>query len=268
MTTGGMAALAWQALHPLILTALWDSADQRDSLRHRIYRTALFIATTTFGPSVAAQAAVDRVRAIHAQVRGITPDGRPYAGDDPHLLTFIHITEVYCCVMAYDTLVRPMSMRERNSYVAETACVALALGAKDVANDWAELLAALQTYGPDMASGTRPLALLRLLHSMTCHPLSHAATDRAMEKLQLALGGQTKDIPMHHVMQAASTVLPDHVLALYGLTLDPQQTAAAKSALRAVVPTMRWALRDGVATQARRRTRVLEPSRPKSDSIP
>ena len=34
------------------------------------------------------------MRAVHERVRGIAPDGRPYAANDPHLLRWVHLAEL------------------------------------------------------------------------------------------------------------------------------------------------------------------------------
>lgn len=254
MMTGGIGALLLQALHPLALAAVWDYSDFRDDLRGRLHRTALFIATTTYGPTASAQAIVDRVRAIHAQVRGTAPDGRAYSADDPHLLRFIHVAEVYCFVTAYDWLVRPLHLAERNAYVAEMARVPLALGASVVPQDWAGLLAQLESYRPELEGGARPQAILRMLRGMARHAQSLPATEAAVQRLQTALGARLHDVPLQLMMTAATALLPPWAQQLYGLpTPRPLQLAPTRAALRTAVPLMRWALRDGVAAQARSR---------------
>ena len=257
MMTGGVAALMLQALHPLALAAVWDYSDFRADLRGRLHRTALFIAITTYGPSTAAQAAVDRVRAIHARVRGIAPDGQPYAADDPHLLTFIHIAEVYCFAMAYDALVSPLSGAQRDLYVAEMSRVPLALGAQNVPHDWTGLLASLETYRSELRGGPRPQAILRLLRGMASHPQSRPATLSAVERLLTVLGGRMNEVAVKIMVQAAAALLPHPARDLYGLHAAPAlQASAIQSVLRTCVPVMRWALHDGVAAQARRRVGV------------
>lgn len=266
MMTGGIGALLLQALHPLALAAVWDYSDFRDDLRGRLHRTALFIATTTYGPSAAAQGVVERVRAIHAQVRGTAPDGRSYSADDPHLLSFIHVAEVYSFVTAHDWLMpansagtqptgpAALSLRERDAYVAEMARVPLALGATEVPRDWAGLLAQLESYRPELEGGARPQAILRMLRGMSRQPLGQSATESAMQRLQAALGGRLSAVPLHLMMTAATSLLPPWAQQLYALPAPhPLQLAPTRAALRTAVPLMRWALRDGVAAQARKR---------------
>ncbi len=266
MMTGGIGALLLQALHPLALAAVWDHSDFRDDLRGRLHRTALFIATTTYGPCAAAQDAVERVRAIHAQVRGVAPNGRSYSADDPHLLSFIHVAEVYSFVTAYDWLMpahsagsRPtgpaaLSLHERDAYVAEMARVPLALGATEVPHNWAGLLAQLESYRPELEGGPRPQAILRMLRGMSRQPPGQSAAESAMRRLQTALGGRLSAVPLHLMMTAATALLPPWAQPLYALPAPhPLQLAPTRTALRTAVPLMRWALRDGVAAQARLR---------------
>ena len=49
---------------------------------------------TTYGSAADAQREIDAVRAVHRRVAGTAPDGRPYTASDPHLLTWVHISEV------------------------------------------------------------------------------------------------------------------------------------------------------------------------------
>ena len=249
MMTGGVAALLLQALHPLALAAVWDWSDFRADLRGRLHRTALFIATTTYGPAQAAQRAVDRVRAIHAHVHGIAPDGRPYAANDPHLLTFVHAAEIYCFAAAFDWLVRPLAAAERDAYVAEMARVPLALGAVDVPRDWAGLIATLCAYEPELQGGERAQTILQLLRSM--------GSDGPRTP-----SGRLHELPAALMVQAACSLIPERARRLYALPAPNRlELGSVRAVLRAAVPLMRWALQDGVAAQARRRVGADGPTR-------
>src|SRR3546814_17411211 len=59
--------------------------------------------------------------------------GSAYAADDPELLTWVHVTEMASFLRGYAHYCRsdlPQQVRDR--YFRETACVAEALGARDV----------------------------------------------------------------------------------------------------------------------------------------
>ncbi|WP_042377299.1 oxygenase MpaB family protein [Streptacidiphilus melanogenes] len=129
MFVGGLSALLLQTLHPLAMAAV----DQHSAYRHspwgRLQRTSVFLATTTYGTAPDAQAAVDRVRSVHAEVHGAAPDGRRYDATDPHLLEWVHLAEIRCFLAAYRRYgAEPLTPRQEDGYVADTARVARALG--------------------------------------------------------------------------------------------------------------------------------------------
>ncbi|MCW2686118.1 MAG: hypothetical protein JWR37_1008, partial [Mycobacterium sp.] len=101
MFVGGLRALLLQSLHPLAMAGVAGHSDYRGDPWGRLQRTSTFLAVTTYGPAADAQRAVDRVRGIHQQVRGVAPDGRPYHATDPHLLEWVHIAEVDSFLLAH-----------------------------------------------------------------------------------------------------------------------------------------------------------------------
>src|SRR3954470_13336719 len=82
MMVGGVAALLLQMLHPAVLAGVWDHSNFREDMLGRLRRTARFIALTSYASRPDAEAAIARVRAIHARVTGTLPDGTPYRADD------------------------------------------------------------------------------------------------------------------------------------------------------------------------------------------
>jgi uncharacterized protein (DUF2236 family) len=123
-----------------------------------------------------------------------------------------------------------------------------------VPRDWAGLLAQLESYRPELEGGARPQAILRMLRGMARSPQSLPATESAVQRLQAALGGRLQAVPLHLMMTAATALLPPWAQQLYGLPAPrPLQLAPTRAALRTAAPLMRWALRDGVAAQARKR---------------
>jgi len=57
----------------------------------QLRRTARFIALTTYGGREEALGAIERVRHIQGQVRGVLPNGVRYSVIDPDLLTWVHL---------------------------------------------------------------------------------------------------------------------------------------------------------------------------------
>ena len=86
MFVGGLRALLLQLLHPLAMAGVAEHSDYRRHPDRRLARTAVFVATTTYGTTEEAEAAFAMVRRVHETVVGTAPDGRPYAANDPHLV--------------------------------------------------------------------------------------------------------------------------------------------------------------------------------------
>jgi len=153
MFIGGIRALLLQSLHPLAMAAVDQHSGFRGDPWGRLQRTSTFLAETTFGTEEMAQRAVDIVHAVHKRVIGIAPDGRPYEANDPHLLLWVHIVEVDSFLSAFDRYGRrSLTPEERDTYVAQTAHVARALGAEEPPTSTAELAACLDRFLPELES--------------------------------------------------------------------------------------------------------------------
>ena len=151
---GGLRALLLQSLHPLAMAGVAGHSGYRGDPWGRLARTSTFLAFTTFGAEEDAQAMVDRVRAAHDRVRGKTPDGRPYRASDPHLLTWVHIAEADSFLAAHQRYgERPLDAAGADEYVAQSARVALALGAVEVPRTTSELVEYLDRYRPELEAG-------------------------------------------------------------------------------------------------------------------
>ncbi len=151
MMVGGIGSLMLQALHPRALAAVWDHSNFRHDLTGRLGRTAYFIAATTFGPEDLAQEVIDRVNRIHAQIRGIMPDGRTYQANEPELVEWVHMAEVHCFLQAYQSLsTRPLGPVEANRYLREVGRSGLALGARTVPETLDELASGLAARRSDL----------------------------------------------------------------------------------------------------------------------
>ncbi|MGL4964897.1 MAG: oxygenase MpaB family protein, partial [Inquilinus sp.] len=117
MMVGGVAALLLQMLHPAVLAGVWNHSNFRTDMRGRLRRTARFIALTTYGGREEAEATIERVRAIHSRVRGVLPDGSPYAANDASLLAWVHLAETTCFLDAWIRYAEPgMSVADQDRY--------------------------------------------------------------------------------------------------------------------------------------------------------
>jgi uncharacterized protein (DUF2236 family) len=164
MFIGGLRALLLQSLHPEAMAAVAGHSGYKSDPWGRLARTSTFLAVTTFGTAQDAQEAVDRVRAIHERVRGTTPDGVRYRASDPRLLRWVHVAEVDSFLTAHRWYgVGPLDARDADTYVAQTAEVARALGAQEVPTTVVELRAAIQAFRPELVATPAALDTARFL---------------------------------------------------------------------------------------------------------
>ena len=236
MMTGGLSSLILQALHPRALAAVWDHSSFRTQLRGRLGRTALFVATTTYGGTAAALQAIERVNRIHAQIRGTLPDGTPYVANEPELIRWVHLGETTSFLRAYQDLsLQALSPAQQDRYFWEMTRVGQRLGAQDLPETRHQALAQLQAYRPDLRVDERTRETICLIENYPCAP-----SERPLVTL---------------MVRAAFQMLPDWALDL----LQRQRTcavdqAAVRTALQGMGASLAWAFADtGVAARARQR---------------
>lgn len=239
MMIGGVTALLMQMLHPSALAGVWDHSNFREDMGGRLRRTAGFIAWTTFGPTEAALARIERVTTIHEQVRGRTPDGRPYAATDPRLLTWVHVCEVSSFLAASLRYRQPMPPAEQDRYFAETAEIARRLGARDV-----------------------PTSRVAVADYFRAIRAELKADARTREVAQAILSAQPQGFVGEKVgrlfMDAAVDLLPDWARSMHGLHVPTHRRVQAAVAVPAAARVMRWSLRNNAETRARRRVASLD----------
>jgi uncharacterized protein (DUF2236 family) len=236
MMTGGLSSLMLQALHPRALAAVWDHSSFKTQLQARLGRTALFVATTTYGGTAAAMQTIERVNRIHAQIRGTLPDGRPYVANEPELIRWVHLGETTSFLRAYQALsLQPLASAQQDQYFAEMAKVGQLLGAQDLPQTRHQALTQLQNYRSDLQVNDRTRETLHLIENYPCSPL-----DRPLVKL---------------IVKAAFHQLPDWALNM----LERERAcmleqAAVRTGLQGMGASLAWAFADtGVAARARQR---------------
>lgn len=140
LLAGGVRALLLQTMHPLAMAGVAEHSTYREDPLGRLARTAAYLGTVVYGTVDDARAAVAAVRAVHERVVGIAPDGRPYAANDPHLLTWVHHTLVDSMLRAYRRYGNgQLTDAEADRYVAEWAVVCDLFGAEPAATSVDEL---------------------------------------------------------------------------------------------------------------------------------
>jgi uncharacterized protein (DUF2236 family) len=224
MFAGGIRALLLQSLHPLAMAAVAGHSGYRGDPWGRLQRTSYFLAVTTFGRASDADEAVARVRAVHRQVAGTAPDGRPYAASDPHLLTWVHIAEADSFLRAHSRFgVQPLDQAGRDGYVADMAEIGARLGVPDPPRTEAELAGRIRQYRAELASTAEARAAARFL--LVNPPLPVIARP-----------------PYGLLAAAAVSLLPGWARWPLRLPLLPVTEAAViRPAGRAVVQAIRWA---------------------------
>lgn len=151
MFIGGIRALLLQSLHPLAMAAVDQHSGYQGDPWGRLQRTSGFLAETTFGTEAAAKRAIETVRAVHENIVGVAPDGRPYAANDPHLLLWVHIAEVDSFLRAHDRYGKnPLTPDQRDGYVAQMASIARDLGTEEPPQTVAELAESLERFRPEL----------------------------------------------------------------------------------------------------------------------
>ncbi len=113
MFPGGISALLLQSLHPSAMAGVAGHSGYKGDPWGRLQRTSHYLAVTTFGTIADAEESIAQVRSVHRFVRGTDERGRPYSADDPHLLRWVHVAEIWSFLTAYQALRRRAADRRR-----------------------------------------------------------------------------------------------------------------------------------------------------------
>ncbi|WP_447529736.1 oxygenase MpaB family protein [Vreelandella sp. TE19] len=232
MMCGGISALLLQMLHPLALAGVWDHSNFRHDMVGRLRRTSDFIATTSFGTFEQAEEAIARVRRVHAHVRGQAADGRPYAADDPDLLTWVHVAEMSRFMAGHLLYRNPnLSAADQDRYFFETACIAEALGARDVPDSKAAVETYLEAKRSELVFDERTRDVVKVLLAA---PPRH---------LILRPGGAL-------FMRAGIDLLPEWAARQLELDMPKLQRRLVRASIKGAMPLISRAVRSGAYRRA------------------
>ena len=161
---GGIRSLLLQTLHPLAMAGVDQHSNYREDPRGRLNRTGRFVAATTFGSTATAMQAMEVVKSVHESVQGVDAKGRPYAASDPHLLRWVHITQVDSFLEAFR---RHGSCRltdaEEDQYLLESAVVSRGLGATHLPETVDRLRDCLDDYRSELETTPAATKAVRFL---------------------------------------------------------------------------------------------------------
>jgi uncharacterized protein (DUF2236 family) len=166
-SVGGLRALLLQALHPVAMDGVARNSEFRVEPWPRLFRTAAYVDTLTFGTRREALRAVRRVRGLHRRLGGTEETtGRTYRVDEPDLLLWVHC----CSVDSLLSVARRAGVRltdaDADRYVAEQVTAATLIGVPE--DDVPDSVATLERYFADqrpllVASGPAREALRLIL---------------------------------------------------------------------------------------------------------
>lgn len=164
MLIGGVRALLMQTLHPRAMAGVAEHSQYRTDPTGRLWRTARYVGTTTFGTTAEATAAIRGVQRVHDRVAGTTPDGQAYSANDPHLLAFVQATLVESFAVTRDRFgTGRLSPAQLDRYVAEQARIADLFGADAFPTSWAGLNGWMADIRPELRATPAAREAVRFL---------------------------------------------------------------------------------------------------------
>lgn len=241
-----LVVLAWpraillQLAHPLVAAGVAEHSSFRGgptAAAARLRATVHAMRALTFGTPEDHHRTLDTIREIHRRVHGhlTVATGRfavgtRYSAEDPALLLWVHATLLDSVPLIHAQVVGPLRAEERDRYCAESAAVAVALGARDeeVPRTWSALNAYLtQMY----ASGSIAVGA--------------AARELASAVLRPPLSSLIAPITGLNRLVTIGT-LPPHVREQYGIVWSERDERRLASAFR-MLAAVRRRLPDRVA---------------------
>lgn len=151
MALAGLRALLLQALHPLAMAGVAQHSDFRGDPWGRLFRTAEYVGTTTFGTTLEAQRAVAKVRGIHRKLTATDPaTGLTYRIDRPDLLRWVHCVEVESFLSTAVRCGLRLTLAEQDAYYAEQVRNADLIGAVDVPRSVDEMADYFRAVRPEL----------------------------------------------------------------------------------------------------------------------
>ncbi len=152
----GVRALLIQALHPGALAGVRDWSRYRDDPLGRLAGTIRWIHTVTYGDRLQATQGSAWVLALHERVVGSYVDAhgvaRPYAANDPDLLSWVHLAFTDSFLTAHEFWGGPIPGGP-DGYVREWATAGELMGVPNPPRTRAEMKAQLAAFEPQLAGG-------------------------------------------------------------------------------------------------------------------
>jgi uncharacterized protein (DUF2236 family) len=218
MWVAGFRALLLQSLEPRVMRGTYQNSALFDPAKawSRFQRTVEFVSTRTFGSTAEVEAAGERVRRLHASLRGHDPDtGETFRLDEHENLLWVHCTEVesYAHVALRAGIVDSYGVER---YLAESIRAARVVGLVDAPTSRVQMAEYYTRRRPD-------LRLTDEARSATMNLF--APKGRAPQAVKVAVPA---------VATLALATLPRWARRLYGLPGLPTTDLATTLTLRAL----------------------------------
>jgi uncharacterized protein (DUF2236 family) len=212
MWIGGIRSLFLQALHPRVVAGVVQNSDYRTDPLGRLFRTADFIGTTTYGTRAQAEKAGERVRRIHRALPAKdSATGETFRLDEPELLLWVHCAEVVSFADVARLSGMPLTRGSLDRYFDEQRAVAALVGLDPsrVPGSVRQMRGYFAEMRPRLSAGPDARTISAFLHRP---PLTGA--------LRFGLG--VYEPLMAHL---AYSLLPRWAVALYGDRAYPRPAA-------------------------------------------
>ena len=146
------ATLILQVAHPVVGAAVMNHSTFTAAPWSRLLRTLTSVNRLVFAPDAIAWSESQRLRQLHARIRGVDHTGRPYSALDPEAYAWVHLTLVHLFAGVQRLFGPPLTAEELERLYAEWLQVGRLLGVRDseVPPDWTAFL----RYFDDMVEGT------------------------------------------------------------------------------------------------------------------
>jgi len=233
-----LRAILLQLAHPLIAAGVAEHSTFRGGTKAAAFRlgqTINAMLAISFGSDPERTAALDGIRAIHRRVQGRLSTGSGpfaagtrYSAEDPELLLWVHVTLIESVLLGYEQLVGPLTTAERDQYCAESAEVAVALGARReaVPRTWDALRGAVE-----LGCASKTIAVSAHARALTAALLTPVG----------GWLGRSAISPILSVLAAGQ--LPSAVRSQYGFAWDSTRESRFMRVMGLLRAIRRWAPR-------------------------
>jgi uncharacterized protein (DUF2236 family) len=233
---GGVSGLILGTLNEPVTHGTNRFSDYLQDPIKRLGFTASFVLGMTYGSTPVAEKLAATIRAMHRQVRGTMPDGRPFSATDPGDIVWVGITQAYSIARAHVRYhPRPLEGRDLDRYFAEYAVINQRLGAPDSPRTLAEADDYFASMRPRLTVSEEVLQAVHFLR----RPYGSATATRASSML---------------LSRVATDLVPGWALNLLGLRPRlPFAPCATRAAGEALMRTLRYGVRYRMIDEARAR---------------